>query len=364
LTGEQLEAAAKPFLRIGKDSCLWGEPVQVKSVVLAVANRADLIVNFHDLFGGGPAQAYYLVNTMPQFDGRGPKAKLDDGGDPRVLPLPFDVPGRPPVPELDRPIALVKFVVGPQSEEQRAVPQARVRVGVPLAPVRPPIPDADVKVVREFVFERGKGAWQVNGRFYDPAISNACPDLVMTDTAAEEWVLRNGGGGWWHPIHIHLESHQLISYEKDFAADESVDPADPPPLGRLARLEDVTSALPRPEIIANHDTQILGPNTVVRIRMRFRTWPGPFVFHCHNLEHEDMRMMQNFEPVPGPAHNPSVAPAARTHGNEVTLNGRSPEFPEGRVGELDSEQPAVPGTPVKEFGEPLIEFRPRPKPST
>ena len=108
------------------------------------------------------------------------------------------------------------------------------------------------------------------------------------------------------------------------------------------------------EVVANHDTTILGPNTVARIRMRFRTWPGPFVFHCHNLEHEDMRMMFNFEVVPGPDHDPNVAPAARTHGNALTLDGRSAARPDGRIGELDWEQAPVPPTPVREAGEPLI----------
>ncbi len=28
--------------------------------------------------------------------------------------------------------------------------------------------------------------------------------------------------------------------------------------------------------------------------MKFRTFPGRFVFHCHNIEHEDMRMMGVF----------------------------------------------------------------------
>ena len=31
--------------------------------------------------------------------------------------------------------------------------------------------------------------------------------------------------------------------------------------------------------------------------MKFRTFKGPFVFHCHNMEHEDMRMMMNFATV-------------------------------------------------------------------
>ena len=31
--------------------------------------------------------------------------------------------------------------------------------------------------------------------------------------------------------------------------------------------------------------------------MEFRSYRGPFVFHCHNNNHEDMRMMSQFEVV-------------------------------------------------------------------
>jgi FtsP/CotA-like multicopper oxidase with cupredoxin domain len=31
--------------------------------------------------------------------------------------------------------------------------------------------------------------------------------------------------------------------------------------------------------------------------MRFRDYPGRFVFHCHNVEHEDVRMMGQFRVV-------------------------------------------------------------------
>jgi spore coat protein A len=36
----------------------------------------------------------------------------------------------------------------------------------------------------------------------------------------------------------------------------------------------------------------------VRIVARFDGWPGRYVFHCHNLEHEDMMMMANFHVTP------------------------------------------------------------------
>lgn len=112
---------------------------------------------------------------------------------------------------------------------------------------------------------RRKGAWQINKEFFDPALANATPQLGT----AERWILRNGSGGWWHPIHIHLESHQI----------QSVDGV---PAAGVDRFKS--------------DTVILGPGTEAEILMNFRTFRGPFVFHCHNLEHEDMRMMFVLDP--------------------------------------------------------------------
>jgi len=31
--------------------------------------------------------------------------------------------------------------------------------------------------------------------------------------------------------------------------------------------------------------------------LRFRDFTGPFVFHCHNIEHEDMSMMARFNVI-------------------------------------------------------------------
>jgi spore coat protein A len=35
----------------------------------------------------------------------------------------------------------------------------------------------------------------------------------------------------------------------------------------------------------------------VRIAAHFSGHRGKYVFHCHNLEHEDMMMMANFEVI-------------------------------------------------------------------
>ena len=42
---------------------------------------------------------------------------------------------------------------------------------------------------------------------------------------------------------------------------------------------------------------MLGPNGEVEVFAKFRNYKGPFVFHCHNLEHEDHAMMARFDVV-------------------------------------------------------------------
>ncbi|WP_425561981.1 multicopper oxidase domain-containing protein [Leifsonella bigeumensis] len=42
------------------------------------------------------------------------------------------------------------------------------------------------------------------------------------------------------------------------------------------------------------DTIDLRPAEEVAIAIRFDGYAGKYVFHCHNLEHEDMAMMANF----------------------------------------------------------------------
>lgn len=72
-----------------------------------------------------------------------------------------------------------------------------------------------------------------------------------------------------HPIHLHLAPFQVLSQG-----------------GR-----------PRPTDGGWKDTLDLGAGRVARVIVRFDGYKGRYVFHCHNLEHEDMAMMANFEVV-------------------------------------------------------------------
>jgi FtsP/CotA-like multicopper oxidase with cupredoxin domain len=240
-----LKLTSGNFTQIGNDSWLLPQAIETNELMLSPAKRADVIIDFRD----APSEVY-LVNVLRQDSGRGPHGT---SANPQRLN-----PGQP----------LIKFIVegAPVDNDATVVP------GTPLRPNHP-IAASEVVATREFLFHRSNGAWMINGKFFDEFRADATPTLGTT----EKWILRNGGGGWWHPIHIHLESHQIVRFNGQL----------PPPTQRH-----------------KNDVATLGPNDTAEIHMRFRTFTGPFVFHCHNLEHEDMRMMFVFDPRTNPTQAP------------------------------------------------------------
>jgi FtsP/CotA-like multicopper oxidase with cupredoxin domain len=89
------------------------------------------------------------------------------------------------------------------------------------------------------------------------------------------WRIRNGGGGWVHPLHIHQEEHRVVARNGTLAPDER-----------------------HPDDIGKEDVVALDPSEDVVISRRFRTFIGTYVAHCHNLNHEDHAMMFSWEIVP------------------------------------------------------------------
>ncbi|WP_166822053.1 cupredoxin domain-containing protein [Thalassoroseus pseudoceratinae] len=62
----QYDRYSAPFLRIGKDSWLWSEAMEMKTFVIAMAKRADFVVDFGALaegLGEIETQEFVLVNT-------------------------------------------------------------------------------------------------------------------------------------------------------------------------------------------------------------------------------------------------------------------------------------------------------------
>jgi FtsP/CotA-like multicopper oxidase with cupredoxin domain len=213
------------------------KPLTVKNVRFAVAQRADLIIDFSKLASG---TVLYLVNCQQQTDGRGPTGK--------ILPVALGT-------------KVLKFIVDGTLD-------ATDNSQVPLKFFDlPPVNRAEAVTERTFVFDRSNGGWSVNGKQFDEHVITASP----RQGTAEIWNIVNNSGGWMHPVHIHFEEHQIISRN---------------------------GKMPPPDEIAREDVVWLGHGETVKTFRRFRDFLGRYPTHCHNVVHEDHAMMFMWKIVP------------------------------------------------------------------
>jgi spore coat protein A, manganese oxidase len=122
-------------------------------------------------------------------------------------------------------------------------------------------------VTRMWRFTRGRignhVGWVVNGRPFDPNRMDAQPKLGDV----EIWRF---GTDLHHPVHVHLAHFQVIRRG---------------------------NGGPGPFDGGWKDTVDVRPAEHVDVAVRFTDYKGPYVMHCHNLEHEDMAMMAAFETI-------------------------------------------------------------------
>ncbi|WP_045703362.1 multicopper oxidase family protein [Streptomyces rubellomurinus] len=125
----------------------------------------------------------------------------------------------------------------------------------------PALDPAAATVTRDFAFRRSRGdGWTINGDPYQPGRDVAAPALGAT----ELWRFTSD---LHHPVHVHLDQFQVLRRNgKD----------------------------PGPYDAGWKDTVDLRPAEAVEVLVRFTDYPGTYMLHCHNLEHEDMAMMADF----------------------------------------------------------------------
>jgi FtsP/CotA-like multicopper oxidase with cupredoxin domain len=133
------------------------------------------------------------------------------------------------------------------------------------------LPEAESVVTREFNLNRqsvnGVLTWVINGQAYNE--SN--PPLARPKfNTIEKWRFVNPTIHP-HPMHLHLVQFQVIDIDGE--------PQDPSDHGWK-------------------DTVVVPPGSELTILVKFTDYTGRYVFHCHNLEHEDFAMMAEFEVVP------------------------------------------------------------------
>jgi FtsP/CotA-like multicopper oxidase with cupredoxin domain len=271
------------WTQIAADGGILPFAIQRNSFELWPAKRREFIVDFTRYMDGTPTKkgdVIYLTNIMKMKDGRMMTTSSRTSLDPN-----YKVP-------------MVKFVVGDDAPDASMMPgttaEMKNRPDVysltkKLADL-PPLPSnwksmLDNRLI--FEVERGSAGgeleWLVNGRQFDPTVpatsfrnpAGKTPLAQQKKGSFNLWEIRNGGGGWVHPFHLHMEEHRVVQRN-------GKDSVPAPDAGH-------------PDDMSKEDLINLDPSESVIIYRGFRDFTGKYVAHCHNLAHEDHAMMFGWE---------------------------------------------------------------------
>jgi spore coat protein A len=106
-----------------------------------------------------------------------------------------------------------------------------------------------------------------------------------------------------HPMHIHLNPFQVLArHPITFAVPEGgiTDSATAAAV-RLGRSpDDALAHVVDANELGLKDTVRVNPNEIVELAVRFETYSGRYMYHCHILEHEDRDMMRPIVVMPMP----------------------------------------------------------------
>jgi FtsP/CotA-like multicopper oxidase with cupredoxin domain len=217
------------FQIIASDSGLFGNPVTTSDVLISMGERYEVVVDF----------APYAGKNVTM------KNKLQ-------IPV---------VDEYENTDKVMMFIVGTlvsDSSNNGAVPSTL------NSAISWPAP-RDI-VDHTFAFQRGgDNIWTING--IDFADVNNRVLAKPAQGAVELWELQHTSGQTVHPVHIHLVNMQVIS-----------------------RTGGSRGVLPY-ESAGLKDTVLLEPGETVKVLAYYGPWEGIYMFHCHNLIHEDHAMM-------------------------------------------------------------------------
>jgi spore coat protein A, manganese oxidase len=126
------------------------------------------------------------------------------------------------------------------------------------------IPESAAVRTRNFRLDRINQMWVINDRGWNSNQIDANPQLEEI----EIWTFRHPTTTGFHPMHLHSMEAQIL---------------------------DRNGQPPRPYERGWKDVFYVGENETVRVIGRFRPLTGKFMYHCHNMVHEDFDMMRQFE---------------------------------------------------------------------
>ena len=236
-----------PLTVLGTDGGLLEKPVQRDYLTLAPAQRVELWVDFSDHEVGSsktlvslPFAAYGGETGFPLFSAHVEK----------VVDISSPLPER---------LSLIA-----QHDESAAVNRRNPR---------------------SFILSMGgMMRWTLNGRTFEMESVEENEIVKLNDL--EVWQFENQSGGGMgmmggeslpHPMHVHGLQYQIIEREISSAG------------------HDAWATLSSGHVDEGwHDTVLVMPGEQVKILLKFKDFTGLYLYHCHNLEHEDMGMMRNY----------------------------------------------------------------------
>ncbi len=249
-----------PITVIATDGGLLSVAIDKPYVMLAPGERIDVWVDF-----GRVATDEVWLETRAFDPGMSGGMMMGRGG----------MMGRQSPPELPNgaELRLCRFVIsgtGPRLKRPAA-----------LDPLRRASDDEVVNLhqPRRFDISMRMMSWQLNGGPFE--MTSVAPNEHVKLGTTEEWELANVSGmmSMAHPIHVHGSQFQVVARSGGGGPDAD--------LIRNGLIDDGWK-----------DTVLVLPGETVRIRKTFAKHPGLFLYHCHNLEHEDAGMMRNFRVEP------------------------------------------------------------------
>jgi bilirubin oxidase len=246
--------AAVPFWQIGSDGGFLPRPVQLDQLLMGLAERADVIVDFTKIPVG---TELYLINEAPDEPFGGGTVGVDfQPADPATT-------GQ-----------VMKFKVVPLASVDTSMDPSKLTLPAfkPLGRAsftRQVSLNEEVSTVFDGPIAAKLGTLDAAGnpialRWEDPITEN--PAFGAT----EVWEMFNFTEDA-HPIHIHLTQFQVVNRQ---------------PIGGMARP-------PESWETGFKDTVTAFPGEITRVKALFDL-PGLYVWHCHIVEHEDNEMMRPY----------------------------------------------------------------------
>jgi FtsP/CotA-like multicopper oxidase with cupredoxin domain len=252
-----------PLTVIGTDGGLLEKPSQRDYITLAPAERCELWVDFSQF----PVGSEIKLRSLPFFGGN-----IMGGG----------MMGGSRFPQGDR------FTVLTVKVEKELSDTAVLPERLAVLNHHDPKDSSNRRSPREFDLAMNMGqGWTINGRTFE--MTGVAREEIVKLNDLEIWQFNNLSGGMGmgrgmmggmdlpHPMHIHGLQFQVLERKIHSA------------------YKDAWNSVSAGYVDEGwKDTLLVMPGEQVKVLIKFEDFPGLYLYHCHNLEHEDMGMMRNY----------------------------------------------------------------------